>query len=40
MVELIRDAGLVVCEGAGHFSFAEQAPKVHSALEAFFQVTQ
>ncbi len=40
MEELIPDAGLVVCEGAGHFSFAEQAPKVHSALEAFFQVTQ
>ena len=36
MEELIADAGLVVCEGAGHFSFAEQAPKVHAALAAFF----
>lgn len=36
MEELIPDAGLVVCEGAGHFSFAEQAPKVHRALAAFF----
>lgn len=36
MEELISDAGLVVCEGAGHFSFAEQAPKVHGALTAFF----
>ena len=36
MEELIADAGLVVCEGAGHFSFAEQAPKVHGALTAFF----
>lgn len=36
MEELIPDAGLVVCEGAGHFSFAEQAPKVHGALKAFF----
>ncbi len=36
MEELIADVGLVVCEGAGHFSFAEQAPKVHGALTAFF----
>lgn len=36
MEELIPDAGLVVCEGAGHFSFVQQAPKVHGALEAFF----
>lgn len=36
MEELIPDAGLAVCEGAGHFSFAEQAPKVHGALTAFF----
>lgn len=36
MEELIPDAGLVVCEGAGHFSYAEQAPKVHGALTAFF----
>lgn len=36
MEELIPEAGLVVCEGAGHFSFAEQAPKVHAALAAFF----
>ena len=36
MEELIADAGLIVCEGAGHFSYAEQAPKVHAALTAFF----
>lgn len=36
MEELIADAGLVVCEGAGHFSFAEQPVKVNSALRAFF----
>ncbi len=36
MEELIQDTGLVVCEGAGHFSFAQQAPKVHGALTAFF----
>lgn len=36
MEELIPEAGLVVCEGAGHFSFAEQAPKVHAALASFF----
>ncbi len=36
MEELIPDAGLVVCEGAGHFSYAEQAAKVHGALTAFF----
>lgn len=36
MEELIPDAGLVVCEGAGHFSFAEQASKVNAALETFF----
>ena len=36
MEELSPDAGLVICEGAGHFSFAEQAPKVHAALTAFF----
>lgn len=37
MEQLIRDAGLVVCEGAGHFSFAQQPVKVHSALAAFFK---
>ncbi len=36
MEELIADAGLVVCEGAGHFSYAEQPAKVNSALQAFF----
>lgn len=36
MEELIADAGLVVCEGAGHFSFAEQPAKVNGALRAFF----
>lgn len=35
MEELIADAGLVVCEGAGHFSFAEQPAKVNGALKAF-----
>ena len=36
MEELIDDAGLVVCEGAGHYSFLEQPAKVHGALKAFF----
>ena len=36
MEELIADAGLVVCEGAGHYSFLEQPAKVHGALKAFF----
>lgn len=36
MEELIPDTGLVVCEGAGHFSFAQQAPRVNGALTAFF----
>lgn len=36
MEELIADAGLVVCEGAGHFSFAEQPAKANGALRAFF----
>ncbi len=36
MEELIADAGLVVCEGAGHFSYAEQPGKVNGALRAFF----
>lgn len=36
MEELIADAGLVVCEGAGHFSFAEQPVKANGALKAFF----
>lgn len=35
MEELIADAGMVVCEGAGHFSFAEQPAKVQGALKAF-----
>lgn len=38
MEELIPDAGLVVCEGAGHFSFAQQAPKVNGALKSFFGI--
>ena len=29
MEELIADAGLVVCEGAGHFSYAEQLSLIH-----------
>ncbi len=36
MERLIADAGLVVCEGAGHFSYAEQPAKVNGALQAFF----
>lgn len=36
MEELIADVGLVVCEGAGHFSYAEQPAKVNGALKAFF----
>ncbi len=36
MESLIADAGLVVCEGAGHFSYAEQPAKVNGALQAFF----
>lgn len=36
MEQLIKDAGLVVCEGAGHYSFLEQPEKVHAALRAFF----
>ncbi|MDD6811045.1 MAG: alpha/beta hydrolase [Lachnospiraceae bacterium] len=35
MEELIEDAGLVVCEGAGHYSFLEQPVKVHGALKSF-----
>lgn len=35
MEQLLRDAGLVVCEGAGHYSFLEQPAKVHGALQAF-----
>lgn len=35
MESLIPDAGLVVCEGAGHYSFLEQPAKVHGALKAF-----
>ncbi len=38
MEELIADAGLVVCEGAGHFSFAQQPVKVNGALKSFFSV--
>ena len=36
MEELIADAGLVVCEGAGHFTYAEQPVKANGALKAFF----
>lgn len=35
MERLIPDAGLVVCEGAGHYSFLEQPAKVQSALKVF-----
>lgn len=38
MEELIADAGLVVCEGAGHFSYAEQPAKANGALQAFFAI--
>lgn len=36
MEQMISDAGLVVCEGAGHYSFLEQPAKVNGALKAFF----
>ncbi|MDE6663225.1 MAG: alpha/beta hydrolase [Lachnospiraceae bacterium] len=36
MEQLIPDAGLVVCEGGGHYSFLEQPAKVHGALKVFF----
>lgn len=36
MEQLIPDSGLVVCEGAGHYSFLEQPVKAHGALQAFF----
>lgn len=36
MEQMIKDTGLVVCEGAGHYSFLEQPAKVHGALNAFF----
>jgi len=36
MEGLIKDAGLIVCKGAGHYSFLEQPVKVHGALRAFF----
>lgn len=35
MEQLLPDAGLVVCEGAGHYSFLEQPDKVHAALKSF-----
>ncbi|MDE6750819.1 MAG: alpha/beta hydrolase [Lachnospiraceae bacterium] len=35
MERLIPDAGLVVCEGAGHYSFLEQPAKVHGVLKVF-----
>lgn len=38
MEQLISGAGLVVCEGAGHYSFLEQPAKVHGALKAFFAI--
>lgn len=40
MEELIADAGLVICEGAGHFSFAQQPAKVNGALKSFFSVAE
>lgn len=39
MERLIKDAKLVVCEGARHFCFVEQPTKVHGALQAFFEET-
>lgn len=35
MEQLLPDAGLVVCEGAGHYSFLEQPAKVHAVLKSF-----
>lgn len=37
MEQLIGDAGLVVCEGAGHYSFLEQPARVHAAIKAFLE---
>lgn len=36
MEQEIQDAGLVVVEGAGHYSFLENAPLVHNVLKSFF----
>lgn len=36
MEQLIPDAGLVVVEGAGHYSFLENQALVHGALRSFF----
>lgn len=37
MERLIPDAGLVVLEGAGHFSYADQYPRFCAVLAAFFR---
>lgn len=36
MEQEIPDAGLVVVEGAGHFSYLDNVPLVHSVLQSFF----
>lgn len=36
MEQLIPDAGLVICEGAGHYSFLEQPARAQGALKSFF----
>ena len=38
MEQEIPDAGLVVVEGTGHFSFLENAPLVHNVLKSFFHI--
>ena len=38
MEELIPDSGLVVCEGAGHFSFLEQPGKVIRVICSFLNI--
>ncbi len=35
MEEILPDAGLVICEGAGHYAFLEQPGVVHGALVSF-----
>jgi len=38
MEKLIPDAGLVVCEGAGHYSFLEQPGKCHRVIASFLNI--
>ncbi len=38
MEEKIPDAGLVICEGAGHYSFLEQPGKCRRVIESFLNI--